>query len=878
MRTLALVLCSFLLVASIAPAAAQKKQEALVLTEELHRAPTIGSAATKVWEWLRGEWGAPDPNRALDSDQNTFIHYASANRLDILREAVQLGGDCNRKNRFGATPLHFAATQEALGPGADSLRILVRCEAREGVQRECARGDKTGKSCRADPNARDRRGNTPLHVLYDYVEQQGAFPIRELPRQPGTAGARTDVLKALLQEAKADPNIKNAKGDTPLMLLIRRGHPVFTKTGHASFLLKNGADPNTRNKEGETPLFEALSLPGNSRSYDYDMKNLIILLIKHGAGPDQRDARGDTPLIRAAKHKGDIVQEMEALLGGGADQCLRDKSGKVAYDHTAKDSSGRILLYKADGYVDRDTGLCAADLLKARAREKKLNLSRKMKREIQACLVELKLDQGKPGDEFGPRTREAIRTWQKRKGKKGSRAAGYLASGEPDALLASAACRPARPEPVSQEATPKSMARDKLGLTPLHTAARAGNRRAMLALGRAFVKGLGVSQNFVEAHKWLNLAAARGDAKAAAERDALAKQMTVEEQAEARKLARAWRAAGRRRSTAIVPRRKISRRPSREPARPAIGFAVARAKAALRAAAAGDLSALEKALAAGADPNARGGRRGWTPLMYAANKGYTLLVPPLLKAGAKPNLRAADGATALFIAVLRRHSEIIAMLMKAGADPKIKGPKGKRIVDVAWRVYRGWNAARQNNEDPAVLTLLRSSKLWFPEVVGRIEAELRGCRKFQSAHYYNHKKWWGGTAYFYIEYVEVKHWRDRLSLIYKTYRKIPGRFDGIDSWYRVEIDWRNISQVKISSAEAGRLGKMPAVEMRSKIENAFAHVGKYMATIAKDRSVAEPFLRKKVKLYSNEVSFRVCSEKVAKKIVDYISLIIRSSQ
>ena len=71
-------------------------------------------------------------------------------------------------------------------------------------------------------------------------------------------------------------------------------------------------------------------------------------------------------------------------------------------------------------------------------------------------------------------------------------------------------------------------------------AADDGDRRAMLALGRAFVKGLGVPQDYVEAHKWLNLAASRGDAQAAAERDALAEKMTVEEQAEARKLARAW--------------------------------------------------------------------------------------------------------------------------------------------------------------------------------------------------------------------------------------------------------------------------------------------------------------------------------------------------
>ncbi|MCY4384581.1 MAG: SUMF1/EgtB/PvdO family nonheme iron enzyme [Nitrospinae bacterium] len=199
--------------------------------------------------------------------------------------------------------------------------------------------------------------------------------------------------------------------------------------------------------------------------------------------------------------------------------------------------------------------------------------------------------------------------------------------------------------------------------------ARKGDSRAMLALGRAFVKGVGVPQDYVEAHKWLNLAAAQGDAKAAAERDALAKEMTVEERAEARKLARAWRNAGRRRSTAIVPRRMAGK--------------VSPGNAALRAVAAGNISTLEKALAAGADPNARGGKRGWTPLMYAADKGYTLLVPPLLKASAKPNLRAADGATALFIAALHGHSEIVELLMKAGADPRIKGPKGRTAWDVA---------------------------------------------------------------------------------------------------------------------------------------------------------------------------------------------------
>ena len=69
--------------------------------------------------------------------------------------------------------------------------------------------------------------------------------------------------------------------------------------------------------------------------------------------------------------------------------------------------------------------------------------------------------------------------------------------------------------------------------------------------------------------------------------------------------------------------------------------------------------------------------------MHAADKGSTLLVPLLLEAGADPNLRLADGATALFIAAVHGHSEIIAALLKVGADPSIRGPRDKTALDVA---------------------------------------------------------------------------------------------------------------------------------------------------------------------------------------------------
>ena len=66
-----------------------------------------------------------------------------------------------------------------------------------------------------------------------------------------------------------------------------------------------------------------------------------------------------------------------------------------------------------------------------------------------------------------------------------------------------------------------------------------------MSLGRVYRRGVGALQDYILAHVWFNLAASQGGAQAAAERDALAEEMSVEEQAEARKLWREWRAVAR---------------------------------------------------------------------------------------------------------------------------------------------------------------------------------------------------------------------------------------------------------------------------------------------------------------------------------------------
>ena len=76
------------------------------------------------------------------------------------------------------------------------------------------------------------------------------------------------------------------------------------------------------------------------------------------------------------------------------------------------------------------------------------------------------------------------------------------------------------------------------GFRPL---AEKGNASAQAGLGSMYWYGHGVPQDYVQAHLWLNLAAAQGDSLAEYFRDIVAKLMTPAQIAEAQKLAAEWR-------------------------------------------------------------------------------------------------------------------------------------------------------------------------------------------------------------------------------------------------------------------------------------------------------------------------------------------------
>lgn len=404
--TTAIVLFSGLISGAVA-----QDEQPINLPDEMYKSIAQGASVARVLKWLAD---GGNPNIVIDTDANTLVHHAATNLLHILRAVVHNGGGC-RRNEHGASPLHFAATQEPLGPGPDSIRLLAWCDA----------------------NEQDNRGNTPLHTVYEGVEKLAPVVIPNLgltllPDSGG--GGRIDIAKVLLAEADADPNIRNRNGDAPIMMVVRRGGGgIFDQTGHLKLLLAHGADPNTRNGEGETPLLAAVAL-GPSRTWYTETRDAIKLLLAGGADPNLRARNGDTPLIRTARHDEDTVIDIEALLQGGADPCLRDARGYVAYDYTDKDSEGGRLLYKVGGYIDDETDTCARDLADAEVAENEIGLDKAQRKKLQACLKTQGFDAGTPDGIFGRNTRATIRAWQAAQGRTGSEALGFLSAADVEAL------------------------------------------------------------------------------------------------------------------------------------------------------------------------------------------------------------------------------------------------------------------------------------------------------------------------------------------------------------------------------------------------------------------------------------------------------------
>ena len=123
-------------------------------------------------------------------------------------------------------------------------------------------------SRRADPNASDRTGLTPLMAA---VWNASGTP-------------NLDIARALLAR-KADPNIATMSGQTALMEVAELGNAEFVRV-----LLEAGADPNARMTGGHTALMGAAK-NGHTQ--------IVRMLLEKGADPNPVDDFGSSALVLA---------------------------------------------------------------------------------------------------------------------------------------------------------------------------------------------------------------------------------------------------------------------------------------------------------------------------------------------------------------------------------------------------------------------------------------------------------------------------------------------------------------------------------------------------------------------------------------------------
>lgn len=93
----------------------------------------------------------------------------------------------------------------------------------------------------------------------------------------------------------------------------------------------------------------------------------------------------------------------------------------------------------------------------------------------------------------------------------------------------------------------------------------------------------------------------------------------------------------------------------------------------------------------------------WTPLHYAAHQGDARIVEMLLKAGADPDARSANGTTPLMMGAMSGVAAVARALLAAGADPSLRNRNRERAEDIALKRKHTDYAAVTRGEEPRSL-------------------------------------------------------------------------------------------------------------------------------------------------------------------------------
>jgi ankyrin repeat protein len=214
--------------------------------------------------------------------QRTALHFAAENgNAEIVAMLIEAKANPNAQDRTGKTPVTVAAERSQ----AAALKALL--------------------AAKGDPNTRDQVQGSPL--LW-------------------ASGLGSPETVSMLLVAGANPNIEDVNGMTPLMWAAGVGKPETVQ-----MLLAKGANAKATDKlTGETALMRAL------RTGKTETVKIIMT-----ANPDisGKNSLGMSPFLVACAY-GDL-DKIKMLIDAGADKAVKDSRGWGAIDHARNRVDGK---------------------------------------------------------------------------------------------------------------------------------------------------------------------------------------------------------------------------------------------------------------------------------------------------------------------------------------------------------------------------------------------------------------------------------------------------------------------------------------------------------------------------------------------------------
>lgn len=177
---------------------------------------------------------------------------------------------------------------------------------------------------------------SPTRVLIAAILASSAVPLAAQQQSEGYKflsavrdSKNNDVIDMLGRPGSSIVNARDVTtGEGALHIVIKRGDEQYLR-----FLLQKGADANLRDGKGNTPLLLAVT---------QGQADLIPILIAAKANPNLGNSAGETPLIRAVQRRD--VTMIRTLLADGADPDQADiMAGMSARAYAKQDGRNPIV-------------------------------------------------------------------------------------------------------------------------------------------------------------------------------------------------------------------------------------------------------------------------------------------------------------------------------------------------------------------------------------------------------------------------------------------------------------------------------------------------------------------------------------------------------